>query len=196
MDIGDTLAPKSDQLNFDDLIAGSRTVTIVGKQIFDPKTSQQPVWLELAEYPGRPYKPNKSMRRVLTMVWGSKSDLYVGRKLTLFGDPNVTFGPNKVGGIKISHMSHIDKPTTVRITIRQAVKGPYTVQPLVESAPVPQRDWHAEAVACTDEDALRALYMDAQAVGASSEVLAGIQGMAAMFASPQAPESPSEPSEQ
>lgn len=172
MDIGDTLAPKSDQLNYDDLIAGSRTVTIVGKKILDPETNQQPVWLELAEYPGRPYKPNKSMRRVLQMVWGGKSDLYIGRKLTLFGDPNVTFGPNKVGGIKISHMSHIDKPTTVRITIRQAVKGPYTVKPLVEEVPV---DWLEVAETVTTIDKLRALYMDAQASGATPEVLSKIQ---------------------
>lgn len=70
------------------------------------------------------------------------------------------------------------------LTARQGQKKSFTVQPLKVSAPVPQRNWRAEAVACASEDALRALYMEAQAAHASPEVLAGIQGMAAKFAQP------------
>lgn len=103
MDIGDTIAPKSDQQNYDDYQLGPRTVTVTGVKVI--KGDQQPVHLELAEYPGRPYKPNKSMRRVLAEFWGSDSSAYAGRMLTLFGNPKVTYGGQAVGGIEIAAMS-------------------------------------------------------------------------------------------
>lgn len=37
----------------------------------------------------------------------------------------------EVGGIRISHMSHIDKPVTIALTATRGNKKPVTVQPLV-----------------------------------------------------------------
>jgi len=37
----------------------------------------------------------------------------------------------EVGGIRISHMSHIDKPVTIALTATRGNKKPTTVQPLV-----------------------------------------------------------------
>lgn len=134
MDMRTTIAPKSDQLNFDDFIAtGSLTITITDvKGSADP---QQPVSIHYQGDNGKPYKPCKSMRRVLVHVWGSDGMKYVGRSLTLYGDPKVMFGGIAVGGIRISHMSDISEPVTMALSVSKASRKPYTVQPLVKSLP-------------------------------------------------------------
>lgn len=133
MDIAETTAPRSDQQNFDDYVAGPKTLTISDVRA---GTSEQPVEIHVVEYPGRPYKPSKSMRRVLVQAWGSDGATYAGRRMTLYGDPDVTFGRDRVGGIKISHLSHITKPIQVALTVTRGKRAPFTVQPLTD-APVP-----------------------------------------------------------
>src|SRR5690606_31142547 len=67
-DITETLAPKSDQQNFEDYALGNvRTVTVTRVEVTD---GEQPVSVHLAEFPGRPYKPSKTMRRVMAKAWG------------------------------------------------------------------------------------------------------------------------------
>jgi hypothetical protein len=122
----DTIAPKSDQLNADDLLAGSITVTItdVSRGSID-----QPVILTI---PSRqPYKPCKGMRRVFITAWGEKPQDIIGKSMTLFCEPSVKYGGKPVGGIQISHLSHIDKPHTIMLTVSRGKKIPFTVQPLI-----------------------------------------------------------------
>jgi hypothetical protein len=130
MDISATTEPKSDQQNFDDYIGGPKTVTITEVK---QGSTEQPVEIHLVEFPGRPYKPSKSMRRVLVTAWGVEALEYGGREMTLYGDATVKFGPNVVGGIKISHLSHIPKAFSVNLTTSRGKREPFTVQPLHES---------------------------------------------------------------
>ena len=133
MDITDTIAPKSDQLNSDDLMAGPRTFTVAGVSRGD---ADQPVNVELVEFgKGRPYKPCKSMRRVLVNAWGKDASQYAGRRLTLYRDPAVKWGGQDVGGIRISHMSHIEKPLTLALTETRGKRKPYVVKPLEDVDP-------------------------------------------------------------
>ena len=135
MDLTQTIEPKSDQLNADDLISGPRTVTITEVR---KGSNEQPVNVVLAEFgPDRPYKPSKSMRRVMVAAWGAESSVYTGRSMTLYRDPKITFGPDEVGGIRISHLSHIDKPLTMALTVKRGKRQPYRVQPLEAVAPQP-----------------------------------------------------------
>lgn len=127
MDIAETTEPKSDQQNFDDYVAGPKTVTVTEVKIVG---GEQPVELHLAEFPGRPYKPGKSMRRVLIAAWGARSADYVGRRLTLYGDPTIRFGNDQVGGIRISHLSHIAEAVRVNLTVTRGKRAPFEVQPL------------------------------------------------------------------
>lgn len=174
MDITDTVAPKSDQQNYDDYLTGPRTVTVSGVKIIG---GEQPVHLELVEYPGRPYKPNKSMRRVLVAGWGDKSAAYTGRRLTLTGNPNVSYGGKKVGGIEIAAMSHLDKPLSLSLTETRGKKRSFTVQPL--AAPAPKRDWLAEAgLAAGDVENVKAVYMAAQQAGEGQDMLNRIKSYA------------------
>jgi len=129
-----TIAPKTDQQNFDDFIGGvTKTIKITGVKI---ASGDQPVALNFDGDEGKPYKPGKSMRRVLVHCWGADANKYIGRSLTLYGDPKVKFGGAEVGGIRISHMSDIEAPITMALTATRAQRKAYTVNPLVtESQP-------------------------------------------------------------
>lgn len=132
-DILKTIEPKSDQLNFDDFVGGeTKTITITGVKIVN---TDQPIELHSAEYPGRPFKPGLTMRRALIGIWGKSAADWQGRSLVLYGDPEVTFGKHKVGGIRISYASHIDGPKTLMLTVTRGKKAPFTVQPLKAAEP-------------------------------------------------------------
>jgi hypothetical protein len=130
--IAEATAPKSDQLNADDLLAG-RTMTIKITKV-TIKPGEQPVAIHFDGDNGKPYKPCKSMCRLMMWIWGNDASKYAGRWLTLYRDDNVEFGGVKVGGIRISHASDIERTVTVNLTKTRARKQPYTVEPL-RSAP-------------------------------------------------------------
>lgn len=130
MDIADTVAPKSDQQNYDDYLPGPKTVTVSEVRV---PGGDQPVEIHLAEFPGRPFKPSKSMRRVLVAAWGADSKQYAGRRMELFGDPSVKFGGQAVGGIRIRALSHISKPLSISLTTTRGKRAPFNVTPLPDA---------------------------------------------------------------
>jgi len=127
------VAPKSDQLNADDLISGPRTITITRVRA-NGSNADQPVAIHFDGDNNKPYLACKSMRRVMVHVWGADTKIYVGRSMTLYCDPEVQFGGMKVGGIRISHMSHIDEPKSMPLTTTRARRALFTVQPLQRAA--------------------------------------------------------------
>jgi hypothetical protein len=42
-----------------------------------------------------------------------------------------------VGGIRVSHLSHIAKPMTLVLAVSKGKRAPYVVQPLADAAPAP-----------------------------------------------------------
>lgn len=127
MNLNSTIIPKSDQLNSDDLITGPRTIKITNVL---PGSKEQPVSITYEGDNARPYKPSKSMRRVLVQIWGSEGAAYIGRRLTLYRDPNVRFGGDQVGGIKISHASDIGETQSLMLTETRGKKKPHGVEVL------------------------------------------------------------------
>jgi hypothetical protein len=99
MNIGETIQPKSDQLNADDLIGGSKTIKISQIKVYDREV--QPVEISYEGDEGKPYKPSLGMRRVLVQLWGEDEQVYIGRSLTLYRNDSVKFGGHEVGGIRI-----------------------------------------------------------------------------------------------
>ena len=77
------------------------------------------------------------MRRVLVAAWGPDASQYVGRRVTLFRDPSVTYGGIQVGGIRISHLSGLETPLSIALTVTRQKRAPYKVQPLPAAAPSP-----------------------------------------------------------
>ncbi|MEB3212940.1 MAG: hypothetical protein VKL39_16420 [Leptolyngbyaceae bacterium] len=129
------IVAKSDQLNSDDLIGGAITIKITKVTISE--SADQKVSINYEGDNGKPYKPCKSMCRVLVNAWGADGAAYVGRSLTVFRDPDVTWAGMKVGGIRISHMSHIDGTLNMALTSTRGKKSGYQVKPLkIDQKPV------------------------------------------------------------
>lgn len=126
-DLSATIAPKSSQLSADDLLTGPRTITVTRVELTN---AEQPVAIYFHNDEGRPFMPCKSMRRVLVNVWGADGSAYVGRSMTLYRDDKVTFGGLAVGGIRISHVSHINHDVTMALTATRGNKKPFVVKPL------------------------------------------------------------------
>jgi len=123
----DTIIPKSNQLNADELLAGPITIKISNVR---RDNSDQPIIINYDGDGGRPYKPCKSMRKVLVFAWGENGLNWIGRSMTLFCDPDVVFGGEVVGGTRISHMSDIDGDLKVTITVKRGKKAQYIVKKL------------------------------------------------------------------
>ena len=129
MDMTDSIVPKSDQMNAEDLLTGPRTFTIA--EVRKSGSGEQPVEVVLKEFPhDRPFKPSKTVRRIMVAAWGPDAANYKGRRMTLYRDPSVKWAGQDVGGIRVSHMSHIDKRLTVALTVTRGKRAPYVVEPL------------------------------------------------------------------
>ena len=133
-DITVTVTPKSDQLNADDLIE-PRILTVTGLEWSG--SEDQPIWINYEGGDGRPYKPCKSMRRVLIKLWGKDATQWVGRQIEVYCDPLVRFGGSEVGGIRISRASDIERDTVVTLTITRAKRAPYKIGRLDAAKPYP-----------------------------------------------------------
>jgi hypothetical protein len=132
----DTITPKSDQLNADDLLAGPIIVKIMA--VKRGSNADQPIDI-IIDGGRQPYKPCKSMRRVMIAAWGDDGREWVGRSMKLYCDPNVKFGGVKVGGIRISHMSGIDTRLSVMLTTTRSKRSEYIVEPLQTPTPMPAK---------------------------------------------------------
>lgn len=127
-DMTSVIVPKSDQINADDLIGGPRTIRITEVSI--SPGADQPVSIKFDGERAKVWRPCKSMSRVLVAAWGPDAKAYVGRSVTLYRDPTVKWGGMQVGGIRVSHMSHIDKQMTMALTETKGKRAPYVVKPL------------------------------------------------------------------
>ena len=139
--LANTITPKSDQANADDLIASPVTVEILAVKQGD---KEAPVWIVTSGFDGRPWKPCKSMRRVLISAWGEYGSQWVGKRVTLFCDPEVMYGGVKVGGIRISHMSHIEADLLLSLTATRGKRKPFTVKRMAEAKQAPAAAYPAD----------------------------------------------------
>jgi len=128
IDLGITIVPKSDQLNADDLISGSKTIKI--RDIKQTDSETQPISIYFDGDNNKPYKPSKGMRRALVQIWGVNGLDYIGRSLTIFRDETIKFSGLDVGGIVISHASNITEPKRIITTVSRGKKKLIIITPL------------------------------------------------------------------
>lgn len=126
-DLRSTIVPKSDQLNAEQLLAGDMTITVTDVRM---GSEDQPVILHYENDQGRPYKPCKTMRKLLIFAWGEDGRRWIGKSMTLYNDQQVRFGGMTVGGIRISHLSHIDREISVSLTATKGKKAQHNILPL------------------------------------------------------------------
>lgn len=146
-----TAEPRSDQWNADDFVGGARTFTIAGVK---PGAAEQKYDIELVEGEGRVWRPPLTVLRLLIEAWGDEASAWVGRRVTLYRDPDVRFGRETTGGIRVSHLSHIAKPLAVSLTVSRAKRATTTVQPLADKQPTATGPTAEQVAACTDRNEL------------------------------------------
>jgi hypothetical protein len=130
-DILKAIEPKSDQLNADDLIAGPIDVTI---KAVKRGNAEQPIAIVI-DGGHKPYRPAKCMTRLMVKVWGGDPNLWVGQGLRLYCDPNVKWAGVAVGGIRISHVTGIENPLEIALTVSRSKREIYRIEPLVIEKP-------------------------------------------------------------
>lgn len=179
IDVTKHIKIKSDQLNADDFLGGPQTFTIT--HLSENPDGDQSLNIHTAETPDRVYRPNTTMKKVLVAIWGGSGNAYIGRRITLYRNPDVPWGKEKVGGIEIAAMSHIEKATTVSVsTGRSKPRRRITVQPIPDLAPAVTVQ---DVEHCTDLDMLRSWWATASedvktAITARANTLADLQAAA------------------
>lgn len=206
MDISQALVAKSDQLNASDLSGNPIVVTIKAVRKGD---ASKPVIVDLVGMDGRPWKPSKGMLRVVASKWGVEADAWAGRMVKLANNPEVIYAGEKVGGVEVIAMSHIDAAFTIPVRVSQKKVKQHHVAVLAEPVTEP---WIAQWQAITNAlaeagytgDGPVMLATAGQVIGStwdhpnkiSAEDAQKILAAVREDKHEEAPESPSEPSEQ
>lgn len=159
-DLRPTIIPKSDQLNAEQLLGGPMTITVTSVQVSD--STEQPLIVHYEGEQGRPYKPSKTQRKVLLFAWGQNGNDWVGRSMTLYNDPTIKFGGMAVGGIRISHMSDIERDIDISLTATKGKKAMHKVLRLVVAAPVRLDDVLRQIAAATSRPQMAAARAQAE----------------------------------
>lgn len=135
-----TTEPRSDQWNADDFIGGPRDFTIAGVKV---GSAEQKYDIELVEGEGRVWRPPLTVLRQLVAGWSDDATTWVGRRVRLYRDPSIRFGRDSVGGIRVSHMSHLpdNKPLSIMLTESRGKRTNHVVEPMpagrVDHGPAP-----------------------------------------------------------
>jgi len=112
-DITNSIQAKSDQLNADDLVTAPRTIKISD---ITQGNAENPVIVHYEGDNGRPFKPCKTVLRIIGAGWGNMTGEWVGKSLVLYCDPTVVYGGKEVGGIRIQAMSNISKRLKISLS--------------------------------------------------------------------------------
>jgi len=124
-----TAEPRSDQINADDLVGGPRIVTVSGVR---PGTAEQKYDI-LLENETRVWRPPLTVLRLLIAAWGDEASAWTGRRAELYRDASVKFGSDAVSGIRVSRLSHLDKPLNIALTSTRGKRTKHHVDPLPDS---------------------------------------------------------------
>lgn len=131
IDVSDTIQAKSDQLNAVDIAGAPITVTVTS--VNKTASPDQPLTVRFEGDNGRPFKPSKTCRRILVQAWGKDANNWVGKSMTLFCDHKVRWAGQEIGGVRISHMSGIDKTMNFQLPVSRGKYDKYTIEPLKQA---------------------------------------------------------------
>ena len=132
MNIREFVTIKSDRLNYENFIMGAKEFTI-SKLAKKTDQGKARLLIYFEGYESTPYWPSLGMIKCLSSPdgWGDApfSD-WIGRRMTLFGEPTVVYAGKEIGGIQISHISHIKGEYSTKITLRRGMRIDFTIEPL------------------------------------------------------------------
>ncbi len=165
-DLRSTIVPKSDQLNAEQLLSGPMILTV--SEVRAGGGEDQPVSIFYEADRGRPYKPCKTMRKVLILAWGQDGTKWVGKSMELYCEPSVKFGGEVVGGIRISRLSDIPKDIKVSLTATRGRKSMHEIGLLKQSKELEET---LSAIAkATGRDSLKVARAMAEALKSESDI--------------------------
>ena len=171
-DIEKAIEPQSDRQNAVDYMAGPKVFTVAGTSDYRDDKGRARVNIHLAEAPDRPFKPSATNLRLVTIGWGKDDTVWPGRRIKLGLDPEVTFGREKVGGVRVVALSHIDQPYTAKLPVTRGKKAEYRVE-ILPDAPAPP-----PIPAFQTEDDARTYWLKRRDEGATPDELTAIQNAA------------------
>ena len=134
--------PKSDQLNADDLI---KPIIVTVLRLAVAPSADQPIIVEI-DGGYKPYKPCKSMARLIMHLWGEDGQNWIGKRLELYNDHTVKWAGVEVGGIRIAGMSDIAKSTELNVTVSRGKRQKCKIKKLTIPQ-YPQQDFDANFIA-------------------------------------------------
>ena len=138
-DISETILAKSDQLNADDLIGAPRRIKIIGTE---QGNAENPVIVHYEGETGRPFKPCKTVRRILAAAWGVDSTAWEGQEAVLYCDPSVVYAGKEVGGIRIQALTGINKRMVISLAKTRGKKIEHVIDIL---QPAQLKQWPDDA---------------------------------------------------
>lgn len=144
----------TDQLNYEDFLGGITRVVTITRVERGRKEAQYDIAIEGDD---RYWRPPATVLKLLVLAYGDEAANWAGKSANLYGDPDVKMKGRKVGGIRVSHLSHIDAPIAASLTVTRGQTEVFTVDPLPD-APTPPSE---AAIACaTDKSQLGAWWRE------------------------------------
>ena len=171
-DIARAIEPLSDRQNATDYTAGPKVFTVAGTSDYRDEKGRAKVNVHLAEAPDRPFKPSATNLRLIAIGWGEDDTTWPGRRIKLALDPEVMFGREKVGGIRVVALSDMEQPFTAKLPVTRGKKQEFRVEVLPD-APAPP-----PIPAFKTEDDARTYWLKRRDEGATPDELAAIQAAA------------------
>lgn len=103
------------------------TIKSIGQANVGKDEAPEQRWVVYFNGYKKPMVANITALRVLAAAFGDESDGWVGRKVTVYVDPNVTFGGKVVGGLRLRPIKNSPP--------KDAVSQPQSVEPLDDEIP-------------------------------------------------------------
>ena len=119
----------TDQLNYEDFLGGATRVVTITKVDKGRKEAQYDISIE---GDARYWRPPATVLKLLVLAYGEDDSNWIGKRAQLFGDPDVKMKGVKVGGIRVSHLSHLDGPLTESLTVTRGQSAIFTIHPITE----------------------------------------------------------------
>ena len=171
-DIARAIEPLSDRQNATDYTAGPKVFTVAGTSDYRDEKGRAKVNVHLAEAPDRPFKPSATNLRLIAIGWGEDDTVWPGRRIKLALDPEVMFGRDKVGGVRVVALSGMEQPFTAKLPVTRGKKQEFRVE-ILPDAPAPPPIPSFES-----EDDARTYWLKRRDEGATPDELAAIQAAA------------------
>jgi hypothetical protein len=152
----------TDQLNYEDFLGGVTRIVTIAKVEKGRKEAQYDIAIEGDD---RYWRPPATVLKLLKLAYGDEGADWVGKSARLYGDPEVKMKGVKVGGIRVSHLSHLDGPLIAPLTVTRGQTATFTIDPLPDAAPMSRRDQLRAEYATADESRRAEILVEVEALG-------------------------------